>query len=160
MLTLLAALLSLATAPLTDARDFAAACVKQPRCHELAAIAYIESRFVRHTRSKAGACCYMGLLGGRYGIPSCEALEADADLCLSEAVKHLEQWERDCGESYLDANNGGWRKCWSREKVTGPRCKDKCDSYSRRVRGLQARIARAVELLEDVEELEADNGRE
>lgn len=148
MLTLLAAILSLTTAPLADARDFAQACVKQPRCHELAAIAYIESGYKRHSKSRKGACCYMGLLGGRYGIPSCKALEADADLCLSTAVAELEQWEKDCGESYLDAWNGGWRKCWSRKVVTGPRCKGKCDSYSRKVRATKARIERAIEILE------------
>jgi len=149
---LLAVLLSLGpVAPLADVAAFARACERQPRCTELAAIAWVESRFDRDVQSKAGACCYMGLLGGRYGIPSCERLIADPDLCLSEAVKHLEQWERDCGESALDAWNGGWHKCWSRKTVTGPRCKGRCDSYSRKVRRTQARIEAGITLLTEME---------
>jgi hypothetical protein len=93
----------------------------------------------------------MGLLGGRYGHSSCKALEADPDLCLSEAVTDLEYWERECGESYLDGWNGGWHKCWSRKVVTGKRCKGKCDSYTRKVRRYQARIEAATELLEGME---------
>ena len=149
---LIAALLALSpSGSLADVASFAQACQKQERWIELAAIAYVETGSRRHARSGKGACCYMGLLGGRYGLPSCKALEADPDLCLSEAVAHLEYWERHCGESYLDGWNGGWRKCWSRKEVTGSRCKGRCDSYGQKVGRVKLRIEGAVKVLEQFE---------
>ena len=151
---LLAVLLSLGpTAPLADVAAFALACERQPRCHELAAIAWAETGYRRHSKSSKGACCYMGILGGRYDNPTCRELEADPDLCLSVAVRELEYWQRHCGKWYLDSYNMGWRGCLSRppKNKDDKRCTVDCDSYTRKVRATQKRIEAATELLEGME---------
>lgn len=132
-------------APLEDLKAFVDACNGQERCFELAAIASVETSFIRRKTSHKGACCYLGLLGGRYGHSTCTQLEADPALCLSEGIADLEYWERACGKSYLDAYNGGWAKCWDRPKVSGRRCSGRCDSYMVKVRKRQARIKELVE---------------
>jgi len=101
---------------------------------ELLGVIYVESRYRQGKRSHAGACSYFGLLGGRYGNPTCEALEADPALACRVAVAELAYWQRHCGRAYLDAYNGGWWKCWDRAKVKGRRCKGKCDGYAKKVR--------------------------
>jgi len=108
------------------------------------AMASVESGLEPKVRSGSGACCWLGLLGGRYGNPSCKALEADTDLCVAVAMHELGEWGELCGSAAaLDAYNGGWRKCWGRAgKGTWSKCKrDGCRSYGRKVRALQAKIA-------------------
>lgn len=77
----------------------------------VAAIVKTETDVVHNSRSKAGACCYGHVLGGRYPNPSCSALEQDTALCIARVVHWLEYWRSFCGAAYLDAYHGGWGKC-------------------------------------------------
>lgn len=55
----------------------------------LIGVAKFESDFKREVRSSSGACCFMQLLGGRYGNPSCSALEKDDRLCITQGAKEI-----------------------------------------------------------------------
>lgn len=50
-------------------------------------------------RSAAGACCEMQVLGGRYGNPPCELLDASAWLCVIAADRQMERCRRMCGKA-------------------------------------------------------------
>ena len=118
------------------------------------AMAYMESGLKPKVRSKAGACCWLGILGGKDGNPSCKKLEADTDLCVAVAMHELGEWSELCGEAALDAYNGGKPKCWDGSPARQKRCEGKrfdyCRSYGRKVRAYQAKIAtlRAIEASE------------
>jgi hypothetical protein len=108
------------------------------------ALAEVESGWRPRVRSKAGACGYWQLLGGRYGHSPCDRLIADPALACRETVEELRYWRRQCGASWLDAWNGGWRKCWARAHK-GPRCKgERCRHFGRRV------VKRAAEIDENM----------
>jgi len=128
---------------LNDLHDLATAVTEYPRDEalELLAVAWIETRYTGR-RSQAGACCWTGMLGGRYDNPSCEILEACASICLRYTSTELEYWRRHCGKAYLDAYNGGWRKCWTSE--SRKRCTSECESYSSRVRHLERLLDRRL----------------
>lgn len=127
----------------------AKAAVVAPDPYVVLAVAHVESTLGEDTsRSSSGACCIMQLLGGRYGMPRCGLLEADAMLCVLIGISHLEWWRRQCGRSYLDAYNGGWPKCWSRELEASAWCHaseedmNRCKSYGRKVRAKAAQLRR------------------
>jgi len=50
------------------------------------------------SRSKAGACCPLQVLGARYGNPPCDLLEASAWLCVVTADRQMERCRRMCGK--------------------------------------------------------------
>jgi hypothetical protein len=98
-------------------------------------VMHVESRYRSGPRSKAGACSYFGLLGGRYGNPPCEVLEAHPGVACQKAVEELRYWKRHCGEAYLDAYNGGWAKCWAGKHREQAKCRaEGCRRYGDRVR--------------------------
>lgn len=142
----LAIMLALGAAPqdLPDLSRLAAAVDTAKEPAVIIAIASIESGLTPSVRSGKGACCYLGLLGGKYGHSSCKALEADPALCVAEAEAEIATWERSCAQARLDAYNGGWRKCWAGKHRKAARCHRKgCASYSERV----AKIVKAIDAL-------------
>ena len=60
-------------------------------------VVWKESDCQNGSRSKAGACSYFGLLGGRYGNPSCHALENDPALACRTADQELGYWRGTAG---------------------------------------------------------------
>jgi hypothetical protein len=153
---ILAVLLSLCEpgTPRADLKALAKAVAVYPadEAAELLAIAWVESRW-RHApkRSHAGACCYMGILGGRYGAPSCRRLEKSPRLCVQTARKELAYWKRHCGEAYLDGYNAGWSRCWDGPQKHRAKCTTKCRDYSRKVHAKAAEITERLRAAEEGE---------
>jgi len=58
----------------------------------LAAVAIYESRLDNDEVSKKNACCMMQVLGGRYGNPSCSAMQNDLSLCVHIGARELSEW--------------------------------------------------------------------
>lgn len=78
----------------------------------LLGVAKLESDFKPRVRSSAGACCYLQLLGGKYGNPSCKKLEENDRLCIMTGAKEigdLFKKHKDM-EKALCHYHGG--KCW------------------------------------------------
>jgi len=122
--------------------SYIVAIASSPNPSLMRAIGHVESKNdVLVNPNKKGFCCAMQLAGGRYGNPTCEALEADPFLCVQTAWVELEYWKRKCGEAYLDAYNGGWRKCWTRPERK--KCEEPyCTSYGKTVRILEKKYRR------------------
>ena len=78
-------------------------------------------------RSHRGACGVMGVLGGRYGAASCEAMEALRWLAVLEGAKRLAYFSRHCDGEPLCCYSRGWT--------------DEGDcGYARKVRGFARRV--------------------
>ena len=90
--------------------QFAQAVTAQKNSDELKGMAYVESTFQYGVRSPY-ACCYLGVRGGKYGNPSCDMLEASPWTCVMAAQWNIAYFRLHCGKSYLDAYNGGWKRC-------------------------------------------------
>jgi hypothetical protein len=108
-----------------EALEFAVAVESQTNSDELWGVSHVESRHVNGRRSGPGACCRLGILGDRYGNPSCDYLEGHPWGCVLAAQWNLEYWRRHCGAAYLDAYNGGWYKCWTNKRRET--CADPCE---------------------------------
>lgn len=119
--------------PGPHAEALAPCIADSPEPYVLLGVMHVESRYESGKRSGAGACSYFGLLGGRYGHSPCPVLEVHPEVACREAIQELARWKDACGDSYLDAYNGGWWKCWARENVKGRRCWGRCDSYTQAV---------------------------
>jgi len=65
---------------------------------------------VERKRSKAGACCPLQVLGGRYGHPPCDLLEASPWLCVRSAMAEIEYWRRKCPAAPLEGWSRGFRR--------------------------------------------------
>jgi len=95
-------------APEPEIFTFLAAVEVQDNRSELLAMAWVETRFHNDRVSEAGACCFLGVLGGRYGNPSCDRLRARPWLCVMTAQRWIAYWRHHCGKRYLDCYNKGW----------------------------------------------------
>ena len=109
---------------------FAAAVEAQVNREELWGIAWVEVtwRWFETRRSGKGACCYLGILGSRYGNPSCRQMENDGWLCVVSAQRWLNYWRLQCGKKYLECYNAGFAG------------KKRSGSYTRKVRKAQRRF--------------------
>ena len=92
-----------------DAYIQAAALAYSVPADDLHGIAEIESKHERDPRrSSAGACGLMGVLGGRYGASSCEAMEAASWLAAFEGARRLAYFRRHCEGEPLCCYSRGW----------------------------------------------------
>lgn len=130
--------------PESELKEFARALSKLPREQAIEAVAVaIPESSLRNLQKPNRADCVCWLqqqCGAEHDKPSCAKM-AQTQACVDGFVEDMAYWKYHCGSSYLDAYNGGWKKCksgrWYAKHKNDKRkwCKGAdCTSYSKKVR--------------------------
>lgn len=137
--------------PESELKEFARVLSKLPREQAIEAIAVaIPESSLRNLKKPNRADCVCWLqqqCGAKHDKPSCARM-VQTQACVDGFVEDMKYWKYHCGRSYLDAYNGGWKKCKSgryyakhqadpnRKWCTGANC----TSYSKKVRKAEREI--------------------
>lgn len=135
--------------PKEDLAEFARVLSKLPREQAIEAIAVaIPESSLRNlqTPNRASCVCWLQQQCGKYDKPSCAKM-AQTQACVDGFVEDIKYWKYHCGSSYLDAYNGGWKKCksgrWYAKHKNDKRkwCHGAdCTSYSKKVHAAKRKV--------------------